>query len=166
VSTAALCHDIGHGPFSHVFDNVIIPKLQAMYGDKKKWTHEIGGTIIFKDLLAKTPKVAALFENEKDRQMVQDLILGNGNAYGDRKWLFEIVSNSRNGIDVDKFDYLARDTQKMNVHYCSFNRDIVMKGARVIDNQICYPEKHEFEVKKLYDSRYNLYKDCYCHRVT
>ena len=39
----------------------------------------------------------------------------------DRKWLFEIVSNSRNGIDVDKFDYLIRDTQKINVHYLSFN---------------------------------------------
>ena len=41
-----------------------------------------------------------------------------------------------------------------------------MKSARVVDNQICYPEKYEFEVKKLFDSRYNLYRDCYYHRVT
>ena len=84
----------------------------------------------------------------------------------DRAFLYEIVSNSRNGIDVDKIDYLLRDTQKINVQYCSFNNQIIMKGARVVDNLICYPEKHEFEVKKLFDSRYNLYRDCYFHRVT
>jgi HD superfamily phosphohydrolase len=41
-----------------------------------------------------------------------------------------------------------------------------MRGARVINNQICYPEKEIFEIKKLFDTRYNLYKDCYHHRVT
>ena len=41
-----------------------------------------------------------------------------------------------------------------------------MRGARVINNQICYPEKENYEIKKLFDSRYNLYKDCYYHRVT
>ena len=41
-----------------------------------------------------------------------------------------------------------------------------MRGARVINNQICYPEKEIYEIKKLFDSRYNLYKDCYYHRVT
>ncbi len=80
--------------------------------------------------------------------------------------MFEIVSNSRNGIDVDKFDYLNRDTQKTNMNYNAFNHDKVMRGARVIDNQLCYPEKDIYEIKKLFDSRYNLYKECYHHRVT
>lgn len=31
---------------------------------------------------------------------------------------------------------------------------------------MCYPEKDAYELKKLFDSRYNLYKDCYLHRVT
>ena len=81
-------------------------------------------------------------------------------------WIYEIVSNSRNGIDVDKFDYLNRDTQKTNMNYNAFNHDKVMRGARVINNKICYPEKDIYEIKKLFDSRYNLYKDCYNHRVT
>ena len=41
-----------------------------------------------------------------------------------------------------------------------------MKSARVIEGKICYPEKEISEIKKLFDSRYNLYKDCYNHRVT
>ena len=41
-----------------------------------------------------------------------------------------------------------------------------MRGARVVGDQVCYPEKHEFELKKLYDSRYNLHNDCYNHKTT
>ena len=52
------------------------------------------------------------------------------------------------------------------MNYNAFNHDKVMRGARVINNQICYPEKDIYEIKKLFDSRYNLYKDCYYHRVT
>lgn len=52
------------------------------------------------------------------------------------------------------------------MNYNAFNHDKVMRGARVIDDQICYPEKDIYEIKKLFDSRYNLYKDCYHHRVT
>lgn len=81
----------------------------------------------------------------------------------DKPWLFEIVSNPRNSIDVDKFDYLRRDTQKLAVHYSSFNHEIIMKDARVINNHICYPIKHDFEIKKLFDARYNLHRDCYNH---
>ena len=36
----------------------------------------------------------------------------------------------------------------------------------MIGGVICYPEKDVSEIKKLFDSRYNLYKDCYNHRVT
>lgn len=97
-----------------------------------------------------------------DEELICSLIQGEE----DRGWMFEIVSNSRNGIDVDKFDYLNRDTQKTNMNYNAFNHDKVMRGARVIDNEICYPEKDIYEIKKLFDSRYNLYKECYNHRVT
>lgn len=80
--------------------------------------------------------------------------------------MYEIVSNERNGIDVDKFDYLTRDTMKTNLKKCSFNHDKVMRGARVINDKICYPLKDAFEIKKLFDSRYNMYLDCYNHKVT
>ena len=47
-------------------------------------------------------------------------------------WIYEIVSNSRNGIDVDKFDYLNRDTQKTNMNYNAFNHDKVMRGEALV----------------------------------
>ena len=54
----------------------------------------------------------------------------------------------------------------MKVQHCTFNKDIVMRGARVVGDQVCYPEKHEFELKKMYDSRYNLHNDCYYHKTS
>ena len=105
---------------------------------------------------------------DKDAQLISSLIAGeiNYELCDGKEFMYEIVSNSRNGVDVDKFDYLVRDTQKTNMNYNAFNHDKVMRGARVIQNKICYPEKDIYEIKKLYDSRYNLYKDCYHHRVT
>ena len=41
-----------------------------------------------------------------------------------------------------------------------------MVNARVIDNKIAYPEKEIWEIKKLFDTRYNMYMQCYNHRVT
>ena len=123
--------------------------------------------MMFKDMIDTNPSLAEQI-SEQDIKEICNLILG-GKEYSkddsQRPWLFEIVSNSRNGIDVDKFDYLNRDTEKIGVHHCTFNHDIVMRGARVVDDQICYPEKHEFEIKKLYDSRYNLHNDVYCHKT-
>ena len=122
--------------------------------------------MMFRDLIESHPALAEQV-SEQDIKDICSLILGKKSP-GDtqRPWLFEIVSNSRNGIDVDKFDYLNRDSQKMKVQHCTFNHEIVMRGARVVGDQICYPEKHEFELKKLYDSRYNLHNDCYNHKTT
>lgn len=104
--------------------------------------------------------------NDADIKFICDLILGEKSS-GSRQWLFEIVSNPRNGIDVDKFDYMERDAQKTGVGHVAYDKFVLMRGARVLNNnEICYPESKDFEVKKLFDSRYNLYRDCYTHRVT
>lgn len=55
---------------------------------------------------------------------------GGGAAARDKPWLHEIVANGRNGIDVDKFDYLARDSLYCGVKLSyDFNR--VMQFSKV-----------------------------------
>ena len=68
-----------------------------------------------------------------DMKRVQQLIVGScpnhqpvGNGappLNDKRFLFDIVANGRNSIDVDKFDYLARDSHYCNVKVsCDLNR--------------------------------------------
>ena len=48
----------------------------------------------------------------------------------------------------------------------SFNEKVIMEEAMVFGNQICYAEKQEMEIKKLFDTRYHMYDSLYQHRVT
>lgn len=44
---AGLCHDLGHGPFSHTFDCLVIPRLDK----QTTWTHEKASEMLFDDLI-------------------------------------------------------------------------------------------------------------------
>ncbi|XP_063515515.1 deoxynucleoside triphosphate triphosphohydrolase SAMHD1 isoform X2 [Pongo pygmaeus] len=47
VQIAGLCHDLGHGPFSHMFDGRFIPLARP----EVKWTHEQGSVMMFEHLI-------------------------------------------------------------------------------------------------------------------
>jgi HD superfamily phosphohydrolase len=77
--------------------------------------------------------------------------------------MFDIINNKRNSIDVDKWDYIKRDTQMMNLSLGQYDFSILLNDARVIDDEIVYPHKHSYEVMKLFQARYELYKSIYNH---
>ena len=98
---------------SHTFE-----KFVRMRRPSLKWRHEHASAALFAKVVQEQ-KVAAVFGRyeltEDDVHFVQELIFGDrSDAPSDWQWrglppakhfLFEIVSNHRNGIDVDKFDY-------------------------------------------------------------
>ena len=77
--------------------------------------------------------------------------------------MFDIINNKRNSIDVDKWDYIRRDTYMMSLSLGQYDHSILLNDARVIDDQIVFPHKHAYEVQKLFQSRYELYKQVYNH---
>ena len=74
------------------------------------------------------------------------------------EWMYEIISNERNKIDVDKFDYIRRDPFMAGFKTAGYECAILINGARVMENQICYPSKSANHVYDLFISRQNLHK--------
>lgn len=161
VTLAALCHDLGHGPFSHLFEEFI--KIQR---PERKWTHEEASITMFDDLLEKYIKDTDYDLNEKDKQFIRDLIRGKKpEESGTRSpHLFDVVANKRNSIDVDKFDYLARDCYYLGIK-SAFDSSRLMNFSHVSDNQITYDFKESYNIYELFHTRYSLHKKAYNHRV-
>ena len=140
---AALCHDLGHGPFSHTFDNNFIqvnfPQLN--------WTHEECSANLFEYLIDQN--YIDHFD-KNDTKIIQNFIVGmnykltseDDNLLSSpfpietKGWMFDIVNNKRNSLDIDKFDYLKRDTKHLDLKGYDFDEKALLNGAKIINNQI------------------------------
>lgn len=73
VQIAGLCHDLGHGPFSHMFEEVL-----DHICPKKKWKHEEASLKLFDKMMEDSKDLKEDFESyglfENDIQFIKDLI--------------------------------------------------------------------------------------------
>ena len=80
-----------------------------------------------------------------------------------KDYIYQIVSNSVNSIDVDKFDYLTRDSKMLSINI-SFNYTRLIENCMVINNIICYPQKVDTDIINLFMMRHYLHKKVYTHK--
>lgn len=149
IMIAGLLHDIGHGPLSHLFDEFVISE------NIPEKEHEYRSGLILEQIVNDYNIELSKEEIEQIKKYI------NPSDECDR-FMYDIISNNRNGLDVDKFDYLMRDTKNIGLEYSLDCSRLIMQ-ARVIDNEICYPEKLSFTIYKLFDMRYRLHKEIYSH---
>jgi HD superfamily phosphohydrolase len=158
VTIAGLCHDLGHGPFSHAFEGWANGHA---HNGSARWHHEDMSA----KLLARLVEKNQLPYSAREVEFINALISGKRPKDSDkkRKFLFQIVANKKNGIDVDKFDYLARDSFHCGQPQPKFDRLIM--GSRVMDGRIVYHQKEAFGIGELFHRRFCMFKIVYCHPV-
>ncbi|AKI80127.1 putative HD domain-containing protein [Acanthamoeba polyphaga mimivirus] len=154
IKIAGLCHDIGHGPFSHVFDDVLLTDI-----DHPNKHHEIRSCLIT-EIICRRELSNELNDNHID--FIKSIINPTSSHKGA---IYQIVSNNLNGIDVDKFDYLARDSKNLNIG-SEFNASRLINEF-IIDknNNIAYPKQCCFDIDEMYNSRYCMHKKVYSHKT-
>ncbi|ARF12609.1 HD phosphohydrolase [Klosneuvirus KNV1] len=156
VKIAALCHDIGHGPYSHVFDDIF---LKSVNKGHELEVHENRSCLLIKHII-KNNEILNQTINDAQIQFIFNLINPSKQTKG---FIYQIVSNSFNSIDVDKFDYIGRDTSLLGLKY-GIDVHRLIDDMIVIDNKICFPEKVYYDILSLFKTRYRLHKQIYCHK--
>eukprot|EP00457_Paulinella_chromatophora_P002737 gb/GEZN01002742.1/.p1 GENE.gb/GEZN01002742.1/~~gb/GEZN01002742.1/.p1 ORF type:complete len:730 (-),score=96.30 gb/GEZN01002742.1/:105-2294(-) len=133
VQIAGLCHDMGHGPFSHVWDGQFMPKIRP----ERQWEHEQGSIMMFDHMLTDNHIDLEKYGlTPKDTTFIKELIQGTPEE--DRVgrdiskwWLYNIVHNIESGLDVDKLDYFQRDSYCTGVE-APANITFLLSQARVL----------------------------------
>ncbi|XP_051121989.1 uncharacterized protein LOC127245266 [Andrographis paniculata] len=158
VKLAGLLHDLGHGPFSHTFEREFIPRvLNGM-----KWSHEEMSIKMIDYIVDEHNIDFDPNSLKRVKEMITAAENSTPNSFKEKPFLYDIVANGRNGIDVDKFDYIVRDSRACGLG-CNFLFQRVLDTMRVMNNEICYRAKEYLTIYKLFSTRADLHRTVYTH---
>jgi len=164
VALAGLCHDLGHGPFSHVFERELLPRA-GVHG----WRHEDMSVRVFDAILDSGAIRDGELTNDEAARVRAMILAGHHDADArprppdGQRWLHEIVANGRNGLDVDKFDYLQRDAACTGVRIAA-DFDRLAAFSKVIGDETCYKWSEYQNVHEVFRARASLHQRVYNHR--
>jgi deoxynucleoside triphosphate triphosphohydrolase SAMHD1 len=85
-------------------------------------------------------------------------------GFREKQYLFDIVVNKRNAIDVDKFDYITRDSKNLGIA-SDFDSSRLIKLSAVINGQLCYHTKSLGCVRGIFELRHDLFSNYYFHKT-
>lgn len=136
---AILLHDCGHGPFSHALEKELIPGVH----------HEQLSLLIMEKL------------NEEFKGQLTTAIAIFTDQYP-KKFLHQLVSGQ---LDVDRMDYLNRDSFFTGVAEGVIGYDRILKMLTVHEGQLMVEEKAIFSIEKFLISRRLMYWQVYLHKT-
>jgi len=219
VTLAALCHDLGHPMFSHMFEVFI----HSLGRDRRRvaearakeqgflacsaaedeevrryetWSHERASVMLLEELFEelRKPLHAAGLRNDAEgndfacicelidppKKELEKLLETHRLKEGwsslikgrpvEKAWLYEVVSNWRSGIDVDKFDYFRRDALFLGIQR-QFDHSRYMRGVKVLRDEygiptLSPPDKDKDMLREnMLELRKSLHRAAYHHKT-
>jgi len=149
VKIAALLHDVGHGPFSHVFEHLLIKELDKTHEDITSWIIQKGE---LKDMLCK----AGYKPEDVGRLAV-------GTLHKPKKtFLDQIISSA---VDVDKLDFIVRDTHHTGAEYGYIDVFRLIHALDILNGNLAVDLGALSALESLIIARIESFKSIYFHRV-
>ncbi|MBI2111749.1 MAG: HD domain-containing protein [Nitrosarchaeum sp.] len=142
---AGLLHDIGHGPFSHLFEEVI---------QQKKFSHEDFG----KEIILKSEIGDSLSKNGYDKKLITKI------AFGDSKlqYMNEIISGA---LSADMMDYLLRDGYFTGAEHAQIDHKRITQSLDVHQKKLALERSALYSFESMMHSRYQMFKAVYFHKT-
>ncbi|MEM1540018.1 MAG: HD domain-containing protein [Candidatus Bathyarchaeia archaeon] len=149
VRIAGLLHDVGHGPFSHVFEHLLTKKLNKTHEDITAW-------------IIKNSELRDFLANFGYRaEDIAELAVGSLSVSG-KAFLNQIV---RSSIDVDKLDFVVRDTYHTGAEYGFVDVFRLIHTFDVLDGNLAVDIGALSTLESFIIARIESFKSIYFHRV-
>ncbi|WP_221394229.1 HD domain-containing protein [Dyadobacter sp. NIV53] len=136
---AILLHDLGHGPFSHVLESVLMPGVE----------HESVTLVLMKDL-------------NKQMNGKLDMAIQMFEGTYPRKFFHQMISSQ---LDMDRMDYLKRDSFYTGVIEGSIGADRLIKMLDISGDQLVVEEKGLLSIENFLHARRLMYWQVYLHKT-
>jgi len=143
----ALLHDLGHGPFSHVFERIT--------GLSHEWMTQQ----IIEDPSTELHKLLTDFDPQLPKQ-IADLL----NSLPKRTFYNDILASQ---LDADRFDYLLRDNLMTGSQYGGFDLNWLIQAITIDESsdRLAVSAKGISAVEDYLQARYHMYRNVYFHKV-
>mmetsp|Transcript_1599 Transcript_1599/g.3568 ORF Transcript_1599/g.3568 Transcript_1599/m.3568 type:complete len:798 (+) Transcript_1599:132-2525(+) len=153
---------------------------ECIFGDKHGHTlpevQDENEILMVDDLSSVTECILGCKHNQALPKVLDEtgILLHVGRKNYEKEWLYDVVSNRHNGIDVDKMDYFVRDAKRTiaqdGIMDPIIDDAIVAKSDSEIDTRehfmICYALKRLKAVQGFFNNRFDLHEQVYQHKTT
>jgi len=156
---AGLLHDVGHGPFSHAYDEL----LKVHYHTKPPFTrHEYRSQVLARMMCRRANMTP------EETELVCHLIDPSPETFLSTKCplgLDQVVNNKEHGMDVDKMDYLRRDLDRVsvgNMEIPTFDALLhICRRVRLVGRVLHFDVRDMGVIDSLVGLRHIMYEMCY-----
>lgn len=157
VQLAALLHDIGHPPYSHLLET---PRVFATF-----YSHEHWGRLLLESTETEIGSVVREILSENRLGRLFAIMDGKDEFAGEAipHFMKEIVASQ---LDVDRMDYLVRDQANTGAQIGGFDIDRVFRALRIGDDGRFHVKNWGLPAVEAYlVTRYHMYNQVYFHKV-
>ena len=149
VRLAALLHDVGHAPFSHLFEPLLLKYMGRNHEDISRW------------IIAESTLTETISRQGFDAEELSGLAIGKPSK-SDRSFLGQVISSS---FDVDKMDFVVRDSYHTGAGYGSVDVFRLIYTMDVLDGNLAVDVTALPTLESLILARLESFKAIYFHRA-